>query len=275
MGNRYVIRGGVEGRERLRILSRVMRPFTNGLFERVCVAPGMACLDAGCGGGDVTIDLARRVGPAGRVVGIDLDEIKLDLARKEAAALGIEHVSFQQTDIAAGAFEQEFDVIYARFLLTHLADPAEAVVRMQTWLKPGGVLVVEDIDFSGHFCHPPSPAFRRYVELYTQAVERRGGDAHIGPRVPGLLMDSGFNGIGMHVVHPAGVDGEVKLIGPLTMENIADSVIADGLASRVEVEEIIANLYEFAHSPRTVISLPRVVQTWGRKGIISAPRDEG
>ncbi len=228
--DRYVIRGGVEGRERLRILARVMHPFTNGLFDRLRIGHGMACLDAGCGGGDVTIELARRVGPAGRAVGIDLDEIKLNLARQEAAALGMEHVSFQQTDIAAGAFEPEFDVIYARFLLTHLVDPAEAIARMQTWLKPGGILVVEDIDFSGHFCHPESPAFRRYVELYTQAVERRGGDPHIGPRVPGLLMGADFDGVEMHVVHPAGIDGEVKLISPLTMENIADSVIADGLA---------------------------------------------
>src|SRR6476646_2295216 len=121
--SRYVIRGGVEGRERLRILSRVMRPFTNALFDRVSVGPGMACLDAGCGGGDVTLELARRVGPAGRVVGIDLEAIKLDLARQEATALGFDRVAFHQTDVGMGAFETEFDVVYARFLLTHLADP--------------------------------------------------------------------------------------------------------------------------------------------------------
>jgi ubiquinone/menaquinone biosynthesis C-methylase UbiE len=263
--NRYVIRGGVEGRERLRILAQVMQPYTTGLFDRVRVSPGMACLDAGCGGGDVTFELARRVGPAGRVVGIDLDEIKLDLARQEAAALGIEHVSFHQTDVGAGAFETEFDIVYARFLLTHLADPAAAIVKMQSWLKPGGILVIEDIDFTGHFCHPESPPFRRYVELYTRAVQRRGGDPHIGPRVPGLLMDSGFDAVEMHVVHPAGISGEVKLVGPLTMENIAESVVADGLASQFEVDEIVADLYEFAHSPRTLISLPRIVQAWGRK----------
>jgi 2-polyprenyl-3-methyl-5-hydroxy-6-metoxy-1,4-benzoquinol methylase len=64
----YIIRGGVEGRERLRVLARVMRPTTLNLFDRVGIRPGMACLDVGCGGGDVTFELADLVGPKGRVV---------------------------------------------------------------------------------------------------------------------------------------------------------------------------------------------------------------
>jgi 2-polyprenyl-3-methyl-5-hydroxy-6-metoxy-1,4-benzoquinol methylase len=52
----YVIRGGIEGRERLRILARVMRPSTLNLFERVGIASGASCLDVGCGGGDVSFE---------------------------------------------------------------------------------------------------------------------------------------------------------------------------------------------------------------------------
>src|SRR5262245_48174158 len=252
------------------MLARVMRPFTTGLFDRVGIREGMACVDAGCGGGDVTFDLARRTGPAGRVVGIDLDEIKLGLARDEAATLGLANVSFRQAEIGACKFDPEFDVIYSRFLLTHLPDPVAAISRMRTWLRPGGVLIVEDIDFTGHFCHPESPALRRYVELYRQAVQRRGGDPHIGPRVPGLLVDAGFDGVAMHVVQPAGISGEVKLLNAVTMENIADSVVADGLASAAEVEQIIDELYDFGRSPRTVVSISRVVQTWGRKQLDGA-----
>ncbi len=262
---RYAIRGGIEGRERLRMLARVMQPFTHALFERIGIREGMACLDAGCGGGDVTFDLARRVGSTGRVVGIDLDQIKLGLARDEATALGLDNVSFRRAEIGACDFDPEFDVIYSRFLLTHLPDPVAAIARMRHWLKPGGMLIVEDIDFTGHFCHPESPALRRYVDLYRQAVQRRGGDPHIGPRVPGLLVDAGFDGVAMHVVQPAGISGQVKLLNAVTMENIADSVIADGLASPAEVEQIVTELYDFARRPRTVVSISRVVQTWGRK----------
>ena len=77
-----------------------------------------------------------------------------------------------------------FDVVYGRFLLTHLPDPAAALANMRERLVPGGVLVVEDIDCTGHFCEPDSPAFRRFVELYTRTVQSRGGDPNIGPRLP-------------------------------------------------------------------------------------------
>ena len=75
----YVIRGGAQGRERLRILARVLHSSTAALFERLGVGDGMVCLDIGCGGGDVTLELARRVGPRGRVVGADIDETTLAL----------------------------------------------------------------------------------------------------------------------------------------------------------------------------------------------------
>lgn len=62
----YIIRGGLPGRERLRILSRVMRPTTLALLQRAGVRSGMTCLDVGCGNGDVTFDMARIVGSIGR-----------------------------------------------------------------------------------------------------------------------------------------------------------------------------------------------------------------
>ncbi len=61
----YILRGGVEGRERLRILSRVMRPSS---LQRAGIRPGMACLEIGCGGGDLAFDMARMTGPSGTVV---------------------------------------------------------------------------------------------------------------------------------------------------------------------------------------------------------------
>jgi hypothetical protein len=177
-------------------------------------------------------------------------------------------VEFQHSDIFENNLAPEFDVVYARFLLTHLRRPAEALARLLGALCPGGVVIVEDIDFTGHFCYPPSMDFSRYVELYTQVVRRRGGDPHIGPRVPELLLDSGFERVQMHVVQPAGLDGEVKLIVPLTMENIMDAVLAEELASKDEGVQVIEELYAFAHNPRTVLSLPRIVQAWGYRPLV-------
>jgi SAM-dependent methyltransferase len=242
-----------------------MRPTTLGLFDRVGVQSGMACLDAGCGGGDVTFELARLIGARGRVVGMDIDATKLALARREAEARQCGNVEFRNAGIGESELEPEFDVVYARFLLTHLKDAAGAVRKMQQALRPGGIVIVEDIDFRGFFCYPDCPALWRYVALYTQAVQRTGGDPNIGPRLPGMLLESGFDKVHLNVVQPAGLEGEVKLLNPLTMENIADNVLAAGLASRAEVDQAIAELYAYARDPRTVMSLPRVVQAWGSR----------
>ncbi len=261
----YVIRGGIEGRERLRILSRVMRPTTLDLLRRAGIRPGMACLEIGCGGGDLAFDMARMVGPAGRVVGTDIDEKKLELASQEAEEQQLNNVEFRLTDITESEPGKAFDLVHARFVLTHLANPAQALARMRGALRPGGVIVVEDIDFRGYFCHPESMALWRYVELYTETVRRKGADANIGPRLPALLIETGFENVRLNVVQPAGTDGEVKLITPLTMQNIARAVLAEGLASPAEVDQLVAELYEFAHMPGSVGCMPRVVGAWGNQ----------
>ena len=261
----YVIRGGPEGRERLRILARVMHESSTSLFDRLGLRSGLTCLDAGCGGGDATLELARRVAPDGRVVGVDIDERKLEFARIEAQQQGVGNVEYRLFDIHETPGAPAFDVVYSRFLLTHLSDPAGAVNAFYRHLRPGGVVGIEDIDFSGHFTYPESKAFQRYHELYCAAVIRRSGDPNIGPRLPGMLKQCGFADIGVAVAQPIGMQGEAKLLNPLTMENIADAVLEEGLASREEIDEVVRELYAFAADPDTLAGLPRVIQAWGRR----------
>ena len=261
----YVIRGGLAGRERLRLLSRVLSATTGALFDRVGLREGWHCLDMGCGGGDVTLELARRVGPSGRVVGADLDATKLELAREEAAQLQARNVEYRQADIRECASSPEFDLVYARFLLTHLSDSAGALEGLCASVRPGGLVVLEDIDFGGHFTYPECRAAVRYHELYCATVRRRGGDPEIGRRLPVLLAERGLENVEMCVVQPIATVGEAKLLNPITLENIAGAVLEDNLATRQELDELIRELYEFAAHPRTVAGTPRIVQTWGRK----------
>lgn len=261
----YVIRGGIQGRERLRVLARVTYPSTASLLDRLGLDTGMTCLDVGCGGGDVTVDLARRVAPGGRVVGIDVDEATLELGRQEAEADSIDNVEFRALDIRTQQCGSGFDLVYARFLLTHLSDPHSTLTALLEHLRPGGVLAVEDIDFTGAFTWPESEAFQRFCELYCTVVQKRGGDPNIGKRLPLLLAESGFETIEMNVVQPMGTEGEVKLINPITMENIADTVVQDGLASPAEIEAVVQELYRIAADPGTFAGLPRIVQAWGRR----------
>jgi SAM-dependent methyltransferase len=261
----YVIRGGVEGRERLRLLSRIMRPTSGSLLDRLDLRDGLACLDVGCGGGDMTVEIAQRVSPHGRVVGVDLDDVALALARGESAERGVANVEFHRGDVHDAAPVAAFDVVYARFLLTHLRDPAAAVRSFFASLRPGGTVAVEDIDFTGHFTYPDSAASRRYQELYCAIVRRRGADPDIGPRLPSLLKSAGFERIETTAVQPIGMEGEVKLMNPVTMENIADAVLQEGLATRAEIDDLVEELYAIAADRETVAGVPRIVQAWGRR----------
>jgi ubiquinone/menaquinone biosynthesis C-methylase UbiE len=259
----YVIRGGLEGRERLRVLSRVMWPGTSALFDRIGIAQDANCLDVGCGSGDVAIALAQRASQ-GRTVGVDIDEAKIDLAIADGSTSTIPNVEFRVGNIFDAPTDSElFDVVYVRFVLTHLPDPLAALQSLTQRLNPGGVIITEDIDFRGHFCHPESAAFNRYIDWYSTAVRQRGCDPDIGPRLPSLLSQAGFTHVDINVVQPAGSDNEAKQITPITLEAIAESVLAANLTTPQLLSETVDELYEFANDPTTVMSIPRIVQAWG------------
>lgn len=240
-----------------------MRPSSHRLLERVGIRPGMSCLEIGCGSGDLAFDMARIVGPAGKVIGTDIDHEKLALVRQEAAEQQFRNTEFRFADITENEPEGEFDLIHVRFVLTHLSNPAQALRRMRAALRSGGVIALEDIDFRGHFCYPESLALQRYVELYTELARRKGADANIGPRLPALLAETGLENVQLNLVQPVAMAGELKLMAPITLENIADTVIAEGLASQTEIQRIVDELYEFARAPGTVASAPRIFEAWG------------
>src|SRR5262245_9133270 len=137
--SRYVIAGGKEGKERLKLLSEAMLPTTVQLLQWRGICEGMKCLDVGCGGGFVTLLMANLVGPRGRAVGTDMDGAILALAREDAEAERYENVEFRHVDASICPEEWEYDLVYARFLLTHLSDPEKCLNTMLNACKPGGM----------------------------------------------------------------------------------------------------------------------------------------
>jgi SAM-dependent methyltransferase len=108
-----------------------------GLAAMAALAPaaGERLLDIGCGCGDTTLELAGRVGAAGKVLGADISAPMLAVARQRAA--GLANVSFAQADAQVHPFEP-VDAIYSRFGVMFFADPAAAFANLRRALRPGG-----------------------------------------------------------------------------------------------------------------------------------------
>ena len=262
----YAIRGGEEGTRRLDLLSRVVGPTTESFLDAVGVAAGMSCLDAGSGAGHVSRSLARRVGPGGRVVGLERDPIKLAAARAETEREGLGNVEYREADVTTWSEPEAYDLVYGRFIVSHLRDREAFVRRLWESLRAPGTVILEDIDFGGAFCYPADRAYARYCELYVQVIDRRGGDANVGPRLHELCRDAGFTEMSVQVVQPTycGTCQE-KELSLSTMVNIADAVIAGGLADAAEVRETIDGLTAFTADPGSVVACPRIFQVSGRK----------
>ena len=110
------------------------------IFRALPVKEGDNVLDVGCGFGDTAIRLAERVGPSGKVVGLDCCEAFLNYGREDAAKLGLKNVSFVEGDALLEHFEPEYDFVFSRFGTTFFSDPVAGLRNMRSSLKPGGIM---------------------------------------------------------------------------------------------------------------------------------------
>lgn len=100
---------------------------------------GKKCLDAGCGGGRYSIALAHL--GAGEVLGVDLSEVAVQDARRRAAQLGADHVTFRTGSVAALPAETAaFDCVIHSGVLMHTAEPVKVLLELNRVLRPGGML---------------------------------------------------------------------------------------------------------------------------------------
>ena len=262
---RYVIRGGRDGYARLQVLARARRADTVELLHRAGLRPGMRCLDLGCGGGDVSFELASLAGSAGSVIGIDMDEVKLALAREVAAERGLANVEFRAGNVNDWSEPGGYDFVYCRFLLQHLSQPAELLARMWEAVRPGGAIAVEDTDYEGVFCDPPNDGVDFHKRMYPRLVEQNGGDALIGRKLYRYFLQAGIPDPSLHVAQGADARGEAKTVILLTLRGVADSLVSAGLASAEEVTAAIEDLAAFTAAPDTVVSGARIFQVWARR----------
>jgi SAM-dependent methyltransferase len=180
--------------ERLAIGAQALDPVTIEVLQRLPLAPGSRCLEAGAGIGTIASWLARHCSGA-EVVATDLD-----------IALLTEHadprVRVLRHDVLADDFpEASFDLIHARNLLGNLHQREQALARMVSWLAPGGIALIEDITNFPVYSSP-YPLFRKVAVAEASAAYQAIGTTQETdwPRsLPQPLVRHGLTSVGLRV----------------------------------------------------------------------------
>lgn len=127
-------------------LDRAFAPLTAALVAAAAVPTGASVLDVGCGAGDLSLLLARQVGRAGRVIGLDVSQPMLERARHRGRDLAAAEpdaapITWREADAATAVVPGGHDVLVSRFGIMFFDEPEAAFRHLRTALKPAGRLV--------------------------------------------------------------------------------------------------------------------------------------
>jgi len=178
--------------ERLARQERLIGPATRRYFQAAGLAPGMRVLDVGSGTGVVAFLAAELVGPSGEVIGSDRAPAAVAAAREAAAARGLARVTFREGDPAEMAFEQPFDAVVGRYVLWCQADPGAMLRRLARHLRPGGVIIFHEPDWSFVRSEPPAPIYDRCCRWIVDTFDRVGTGANMSARLHRAFVSAGL-----------------------------------------------------------------------------------
>jgi SAM-dependent methyltransferase len=151
---------GTEERRRLELLQQCADPTTIRALDDIGIKPGWRCLELGAGAGSIAQLMCHRAGPTGSVVAVDLDTRFLD-------ELPEDNLEVVRRDVLAeGIPGDAYDLVHARALLMHLPTREKFVGEMAATLRPGGWLVIEDLD-----TYPFTAAEGVYGDVMSKATE--------------------------------------------------------------------------------------------------------
>lgn len=244
--------------EEMSRLTRMQDILNDAELRELDLAGVRSLLDVGCGLGQLTRALARRLGEGARVVGIERDPRQRAEAERQAREAGeeglVEWWAGDATALPLGEAERgSFDLVHARFLLEHVADPAAAVREMVSAVRPGGrvVLVDDDHDVLRLWppCEPVERAWRRYFETYADL----GHDPFVGRRLTGLLVDAGAVPTRVSVVFYGAVRGGPRFgaVVDNLVEVLAGAAPALASSGRMTREATVRALDAFRDWSRT------------------------
>ena len=253
----YSLNTGASGAERLRLLDEVYGPRTRWFLKHAGLAPRMQAADVGCGIGTVACWMAAEVGNEGRAIAIDFSADQIQQARQAAESQGLQNLSF----VTASAYETglpraSLDLVFCRALLAHLKSPSAAIVEMAALLKPGGILVCEEPDYSGARTYPPTGCYSNAMEYLLV----RGVDPIMGLKLPDLCQKNGLSVSAIELNQPAILEGRLKQYWELTVREFAPRLIEMSCYTQEHMDEHLRELRSISGDSSTLVMLPPMVQ---------------
>ena len=235
--------------------SRIYGESTRRLCQRAGITEGMRVLEIGSGAGDVALMLAELVGPAGEVVGVDVNADILDTARHRATDAGVQNVEFIAGDARTLTFSGKFDAVVGRFVLMYMSDPVEAFTNFIAHLKTGGIAAFQEPEYTLYpaFRHPDTPLMNQLITWILDVFAHSGAHLDKGIGLYQVFVDAGLPPPTMHLESPIGA--EKTWAGYRYMATIFQSLLpllekyglateeqvgVDTLASRIRQEVIAA-----------------------------------
>lgn len=116
-------------------IDRVVTPFGAAALKAAAPQPGERVIDVGCGCGETSIEIARLVGPAGSVLGIDVSQPMLAVARSHGQSANL---SFQEADASGSPLPAGVDLLFSRFGVMFFSEPSAAFSHLRKSLRAGG-----------------------------------------------------------------------------------------------------------------------------------------
>ena len=215
-------------------------------------------LEAGCGIGAQTKIIAPK-NLSSKFVSIDISLKSLEQAKIIANTNKINNVEFQQADIFELPFEDEyFDHIFLSYLLEHIPNPVDALIRLKKVLKKEGTITVIEGDHGSTYFHPDSDIAKKAIQCQVELQKQNGGDANIGRKLYPLLSQSGFKDIKVSPrqvyvddSNPDWVEGFTKNTFTAMIKGISKEAISKNLIGKKEIEKGINDLNRTAEGRGT------------------------
>lgn len=266
VGDQYVLPTGKDDAARLDLIHAVYGPGSMKALSAAIDGASRAA-DIGCGTGTVARWMASRMGRAARVDAIDIAPEQLDVARGTPSETGSAAIHYHLgSAYEPGLPENAFDVVFCRLVLCHLKEPRNAVAQMASLLKPGGRLVLVDMDLRDTFTMPPCPFYQAYINECVIPYETKVNvDYSIGRRLPQLLMDAGLSTDVVMVDQPVFREGPEKHLWEKTWTFALQRAVPEGVITMDRGMELIAGMEHHTASPDVWVAVAKMFAVVGTR----------